>query len=126
MKTFWGCCPPNSFSIAPDPLLRDQTVHVDASIRNAGTADSGIFWIEFWGSRDQVYPGLDFPVAPSVRVDNLAPGATFALTDCSPNAFSWLPPGSHAIGCFVDRLDQVGETNEVDNYRFLKNRMIAP
>jgi hypothetical protein len=103
-----------------------QQVVPEGMIRNAGTQDSGPFWIEFWCSRDQNSPNLDFFVCDSIPVANLAPGASLDLTYFRRTLYSGIPSGDYAILCFVDRSDIVNETNEADNYSVVKGYSIAP
>lgn len=81
--------------------------------------DSGPFWIEFWGSWNEDYPTLDFFVADSIRVENLGPGESIDLDDYNIYTVG-MPPAEYTIIGFVDRLDQVNETNEADNYMFIR------
>jgi subtilase family serine protease len=114
------------FTISPDPLTAGQTAQINATVRNTGTGASGVFWIEFWASRDQCYPQLDYMLCDSVRVDNLAAGQAHTLANHTATVSSAIPAGSYAVGCFIDRIDQVNETDESDNYRFLSNRTVGP
>ena len=97
-----------------------------AKVRNAGTENSGTFWIEFWGSRDQSYPQLDFILCDSIKIENLAPGEMLDLAKYWCIMYGDVPPGNYAIVCFVDRVDQVNETDESDNYQFLRDQSISP
>jgi len=115
-----------SFDVASNPLTPGQVFYPTGTVRNAGTANSGEFWIEFWGSTQQGYPQTDFMLCDSIKINNLAPGEVVYLSLYPRTAYSDLPGGSCAIGCFVDRIDQVNETNESDNYWFLSNRQIGP
>jgi hypothetical protein len=90
----------------------------DATIRNAGTEDSGAFWIEFWGTREGCYPTLDFMLCDSIWVENLAPGEILDFQNETLGVYDGAPIDTIGIGCFVDRADQVNETEESDNYRF--------
>jgi subtilase family serine protease len=97
-----------------------------AKVRNAGTENSGTFWIEFWASRDQSYPQLDFILCDSIKIENLAPGEMLDLAEYWCIMYRNVPPGNYAIVCFVDRVDQVNETDESDNYQFLRDQSIVP
>jgi hypothetical protein len=97
-----------------------------AKVRNAGTENSGTFWIEFWASRDQSYPQLDFILCDSIKIENLAPGEMIDLAEYWCIMYRDVPPGNYGIVCFVDRVDQVNETDESDNYQFLRDQSIVP
>lgn len=115
-----------SFLIPPEPLIAGQVVQFAGTVRNSGSADTGKFWIEFWGSREQCYPQLDFMLCDSIPVANLAPAEAINLADYARRIYTAVASGSCAIGCFVDRADQVNETDESDNYQFVLNSGIGP
>jgi len=95
------------------------------TVRNAGTGDSGPFWIEFWACPgDPDYPWLDRYLHDSIRVNNLAPGGEFSLG--FGRATYLLPAGTYAAIAFVDRLDQVAETDETDNYAIVRGVAVEP
>jgi hypothetical protein len=97
------------------------------TVRNAGTANSGSFWVEFWASPgDADYPSAVWPVCPAMRVENLPPGGSVNLTHYRPNAHGSLPAGLCTILCIVDRTDQVVETDETDNYQMVRRMVIPP
>jgi hypothetical protein len=100
-------------------LTHGQSVALTGTVRNTGTQASGPFWIEFWGSRNQMYPSLDWRVCESILVSGLNAGASINLSTHPRTIYNSVPVGSCAIGCFMDRADAVSETNEADNYSFL-------
>jgi hypothetical protein len=95
-------------------------------VHNNGTAESGPFWIEFWITPgDPDYPWLDRYACDSIRVDNLTVGQTLYLNDYARTFYASIPGGEYAVIGFVDRLDQVIETDETDNYRIVR-RVVVP
>jgi hypothetical protein len=116
----------DDFSLTSGVLSPGQPMQVNATVRNDGTTSSGLFWIEFWALAEKCYPTLDFIISDSIRVPNLAPGEVLTLTDHTATMYGWIPPGTYAIGCYVDRADQVGETEESDNYILVRNQQIVP
>lgn len=117
-----------NFAVEPDTLRPGQEMRLGGTVRNAGTGNSGPFWIEFWASLEQLYPTLDFMLCDSIGVPNLAPGQEVRLSDYPRTLYGpqRIPQGTFAIGCFVDRVDSVNETDESDNYVFLRDRLIFP
>ena len=96
-------------------------IQLGGTVRNTGTNDSGAFWIEFWACPgDPDYPWLHTFCCDSILVENLAPGEAFDLSTQHRQFYSGLTPGIYAIIGFVDRLDQVNETDETDNYTVLR------
>jgi len=114
------------FAFGPNPIHRGQGITLAGQVRNTGTQDSGTFWIEFWGSRNEDSPELGFFLCDSVPVPNLAPGGSVDLSTIYRALYSRVPVGSCAVICFVDRTDLVNETNETDNYAVLRGYQIAP
>jgi len=93
--------------------------NMDAEIVNSGTADSGPFWVEFWAAPgNPAYPGLNYFAADSIFCPNLPPGGELWTRAYERLPFDWLRRTNRTIICFVDRLDQVAETDETDNYAF--------
>jgi len=121
-----------SLTVEPSVMYVGDDMNVSLGVRNTGTAASGTFWIEFWGSQTQPYPVLEFMLADSIKVENLNPGEMLILSDYpvrlygGPPPYGSLPTGPLAVGCFVDRIDQVNETDESDNYIFLGDRYLLP
>jgi hypothetical protein len=101
-------------------------IPLTGKVRNAGSQNSGPFWIEFWGAKDQVFPNLDFFLCDSISVTNLAPSAVVDFASYVRNLYAAAPTGSFAVLCFADRTDVVNESNEADNYVILTGRSIVP
>jgi hypothetical protein len=100
-------------------LTRGNPATLAGTVRNAGSAAAGPFWIEFWASTNQQYPSLDWFLCDSIFVNGLAPGAVINLATYARNLYGTIPTGPCAVGCFVDRTDMVNETDETDNYTFI-------
>ncbi len=115
-----------AFGSAFVPLHRGQTITPSGYVQNVGIHHTGPFWIEFWGSRNQDYPGLEFFLCDSIPVADLAPGTSVSLAAFPRTLYTAMPLGSVALILFPDRNDQVAETNETDNFAILRNRTIAP
>lgn len=115
-----------AFGSVGAPLHRGQVVRPTGVVHNVGTQNSGPFWIEFWGSRNQDFPGLDFYMCDSILVPDLAPGTSVSLSAHTRAIYSGVPTGDLAVTCFADRSDLVSETNEADNYAIVRGYQIAP
>jgi hypothetical protein len=121
-----------SLTVEPAIMYVGDDMNVSLTVRNAGSAASGTFWIEFWGSQTQPYPVLEFMLGDSIKVENLNPGEVLILSNRAVRLYGGLPPygplptGALSVGCFVDRIDQVSETDESDNYIFLGDRYLLP
>jgi len=100
-------------------LIRGNPVSVSGVVRNAGSQASGPFWIEFWASRNQQYPTLDWYICDSIRVNGLEPGGVIILPIYPRTLYGTMPAEPCAIGCVIDREDKVNETDESDNYAFI-------
>lgn len=109
------------FTFGPDGVHAGQSVNLGGIIRNSGTQDSGPFWVEFWGSYDQLYPRLDFFICDSISVTNLAPGQQINLGDYSRTLYGGTPAGRFMVGVVLDRPDQISERDETNNYTFIGN-----
>jgi len=97
-------------------------IGLGGAVRNAGTSDSGPFWIEFWvAPGDPDYPWLDRYARDSIHVDNLAPDGMLNLYSYPASFYGSLPAGEYVLIGFVDRLDQVMETDETDNYQLIRH-----
>ena len=96
-------------------------------VRNTGTSDSGPFWVEFWACPgDPDYPWPDRFVCDSIHVDNLAPGwEEIALSPLLRPLYE-IPTGQYVVIGSIDRLDQVAETDETDNYAIVRGVNISP
>jgi len=116
-----------NFQLAVSQSLRPP-IRLQGTVSNVGTADSGPFWIEFWAcSGDPDYPPwLERFLAYSIRVENLGPGEKINLADHPREFFGDFPAGRYLVIGFVDRPDQVAETDETDNYAILRNVTIVP
>jgi len=99
---------------------------LSGAVRNTGAQDSGPFWIEFWASPgDPDYPDFNRFACDSIRVDNLAPGGAVNLADHA-RSFYDLPSGQWVVTGFADRLDQVAEPDETDNYAVVRGIQVPP
>lgn len=121
----------DNFSFLPQWPRAGDPVQLGGQVMNNGTAPSGPFWIEFWGSFDQpgkFYPSLDFYLCDSIGVSDLAPGASLDLSGYSRTLYG-VPPHdmlqTFSVGCYVDRTDLVNETNETDNYEFVGPQLFS-
>jgi chitodextrinase len=102
-------------------------VALNGIVRNTGTGDSGPFWVEFWACPDDPdYPRLDRFLCDSIRMSNLAPAEEVDLSTLVRLIYPTVPQGRYAVICFVDRLDQVAETDETDNYAIVRNVQVQP
>jgi hypothetical protein len=102
-------------------------LQLDGTVSNEGTADSGPFWVEFWACPgDPNYPWLDRFLCDSIHVDNLAPGDSLSLAGHWLTTYPSVAAGQYAVIAFVDRLDQVIEIDETDNYQIVRNVAIPP
>jgi hypothetical protein len=103
-----------------------QIVFSNLQVYNGGTANSGQFWVEFWlcpGDAD--YPWLDRFARDSIQMDNLDP-ATVDVYYGQSFLYDSVPAGEYSLIVFVDRLDQVIETDETNNYVLLRHFVIPP
>ena len=121
-------CPPSGANLRLEDFgfhpTSDQPIR--GIVRNTGTGDSGKFWIELWVCPgDPDYPWPDRFACDSIYVDNLAPRGQMDLGNFTRRIYD-MPTGQYAVIGFVDRLDQVAETDETDNYAFVRNVMILP
>jgi hypothetical protein len=114
------------FGVTTATLRRGQPIPMIGLVRNTGTQDSGPFWIEFWGSFNQMYPDLNFYLCDSIYVPNLAPGTAFNLAAYPRTLYATAPTGPCMILCFPDRPDFVNETDESDNVAVIAGCLIAP
>jgi len=106
----------SGFSFAPNPAYSGQPLQLGGIVQNIGSEDSGPFWIEFFGSYGHVYPYIDFLLCDSIWVNNLAPGASIDLATYSRTLYG-TPSGTFMVIVVVDRLDQVNERDETNNYQ---------
>jgi hypothetical protein len=115
-----------NFAVTTTTLQRSQPIPMTGQVRNVGTQDSGPFWIEFWGSFNQMYPDLNFYLCNSIYVPNLAAGAALDLAANPRTLYSNLSTGPCMFLCFPDRPDFVNETDESDNVGAIAGGLIAP
>jgi len=108
-----------NFGVNPWPPQAGGTVHFSGTVRNAGSQDSGFFWIEFWSSPPTAFPILGAMIADSIGVDNLAPGEAVDLAGY-PRTIYWNFTTPCHVGVFADRPDWVNESDETNNYRFVR------
>jgi hypothetical protein len=104
-----------NFAVTTTTLRRGQPLGVSGQVRNTGAQDTGPFWIEFWGSLNQMYPDLNFFLCDSISVPNLAAGEALDLASYPRTLYDTAPTGPCMILCFPDRPDFVNETDETDN-----------
>jgi hypothetical protein len=126
-KRLLAISPPTGANLALDQLSMRETpgqwdyeVYLRASgrVRNTGSGPSGPFWVEFWASDRLDYPQLNECLGGFVTT-SLDPGQEYVFTDYVAAIYSSSIPHWRLYGCFVDRTDQVHETDETDNYIFL-------
>jgi len=108
----------SGFTFGPNPVFAGQPITLGGVVRNIGTENSGPFWIEFFGSGNRPYPSADFFLCDSIFVNDLAPGATIDLSTYSRVLYG-TTPGTFLVGVVADRLDQVSERDETNNYQFV-------
>jgi len=115
-----------NFTFAQGPQW--PAVALGVVVRNTGAADSGPFWIEFWACPgDPDYPWLDRFCCDSIGIPNLAPGEEFDLSTVTRSFYATqILPGTYAIIGFIDRLDNVIETDETDNYAIVRGFHVPP
>lgn len=113
------------FTVGPPHLRNGGTVLFGGKVRNTGTEAAGPFWIEFWGSFASLYPLMDFFLCDSLYVADLAPGAAIDLSTLTRTLYP-CPAGTFPVGCVADRIDQVNELDETDNYQFIGPVQISP
>jgi hypothetical protein len=112
-----------NFSFTPGATW--PAVNLGGIVRNAGTVDSGSFWIEFWvAPGDPDYPWPTRFACESIHVDNLAAGATIDLAGHRRDVYTLLNPGQYVVIGFVDRPDHVAESDETDNYRIVRGFVV--
>jgi len=63
-------------------------------------------------------------LADSIHFANLAPGQTVRLT--MVKRLYGVPDGPYSVVIFADRLDQVAETDETDNYAIVRGVTVPP
>ncbi|MBM3333725.1 hypothetical protein FJY63_03600, partial [Candidatus Sumerlaeota bacterium] len=112
-------------SVAPQTLVRGKAINLSGQIRNAGTENSGPFWIEVFGSFRSDFPQPDFFICDSILVQNLAAGKSVDLSQYPRTLYANVPTGQVSIIVFADRTDLVNETNEADNYVILSGYQIS-
>jgi hypothetical protein len=110
------------FALSPNPAQSGQPVAFAGRVVNRGTQASGPFWIEFWGSWDWPYPGLNFFLCDSIFVANLDPGGAADLP-AHPRQLYNVPAGIFMVGCFADRDDAINESDETNNYQFVEGQV---
>jgi V8-like Glu-specific endopeptidase len=110
----------SGFSFGPNPAYSGDPLALGGIVQNVGSQDSGSFWIEFFGSYTPYYPNADFFLCDSIHVSNLAPGQAIDLS-VYPRTLYSTPSGTFMVGVMADRLDQVSERDETNNYLFLDN-----
>jgi|GEM_PF-3957701 len=96
-----------------DPLNWGMTVNMDANVRNAGTADAGVFDVTIYLSEDNIVDQADNALY-TFTINSLAAGSL-----ASNNIDITLPAagtdGEYNLIMVVDSGDEIVETNEEDN-----------
>lgn len=114
----------SNFTFGPQWTKEGDAIQLGGQVSNVGTEAAGPFWVEFWGSFDdpgKVYPTLDFMVCDSILVTGLAPGESIDLSTYNQTLYA-IPDHeilqTFQIGCIVDRIDSVPESNDTNNFDF--------
>jgi hypothetical protein len=110
------------FGMSPNPANSGQQVVFSGRVVNRGSQASGPFWVEFWGSWDRPFPGLNFFLCDSIFVPNLGSSSTMDLASY-PRPLYNVPTGTFTIGCFADRDDAINELDETNNYQFVDGQV---
>jgi len=106
---------------APVRLAPGMTLSIWARVENRGTAPSGPFWLEFWGSKSGGLT-LDEFVADSALVSTIAPGGAVDLA-LTRSLYS-IPDGRYTFTVLADRLNQVAESDESNNKRAVAQKRL--
>jgi hypothetical protein len=105
--------------VAPPAVSLDagRNLTITGTVRNDGTTTSGSFWAEtFYGSfSGDGFFGRQGQMGGGQRCEFLAPGATWAFAQTE-----YLPTGTWVVAVPVDSTDIVPETNETDNYHYVR------
>jgi len=107
--------------MTPNPAHDGQQATFSGRVVNRGSEARGPFWIEFWGSWDKPFPGLNFFLCDSIYVENLDVSATVELS-YYPRTLYNVTTGTFTIGCFADRDDSINELDETNNYQFVEGQ----
>ncbi len=105
---------PSLTLIDPEPLGTYQTVHIEVTVQNTGTADiASLFWVDLYAD-----PKLDTPLDQQASVDwvavnGLAAGSAITFTMQVPEGFDTV--GEHTLLAVVDTWNQIAESDETDN-----------
>jgi hypothetical protein len=102
---------PTAGSVEPE-----TTMTLTVEIANLGDANTGPFWLEYFGSRDGGVTLSAF-LGDSDRVANLAPGRRVAFTTAKP-LYS-IADGPYSIVVAADRPGSVTETDETNNRKVI-------
>ncbi|MBM3334347.1 hypothetical protein FJY63_06775 [Candidatus Sumerlaeota bacterium] len=109
----------DTVSIAPLYGAKGSQVQVGFMVRNVGGSLAGSSWTHVYLSRDSVvnWPaaGDDYVWRSGIRVQSLAPGAAFGFSETL--TVPVLAPGNYHILIQADVLNEVRESNEVNNVR---------
>jgi hypothetical protein len=100
------------FSASTSPLAPGDPVSFRVAVANIGDADTGPFWLEYWGSRDGGITLSNF-LAVSDSIANLPPGRIAPLEPSKPLAA--IPDGPYSVVVAADRPRNVAESNEANN-----------
>ncbi len=98
----------------PEPLGTYQTVHVEVTLANTGTADiASLFWVDLYAD-----PRLDVPLEQQASVDwvavnGLAAGTSITFTMWVDGGFKTV--GNHTLLAIADTWNQIAESEETDN-----------
>ncbi len=98
----------------PEPLGTYQTVHVEVTLANTGTANiASLFWVDLYAD-----PRLDVPLEGQASVDwvavnGLAAGSSITFTMWVNGGFQTV--GDHTLLAIADTWNQIAESDETDN-----------
>lgn len=107
----------------PTQLAPGSALQFQVTLENAGTAPTGAFWLEYWGSRDGGIT-LDSFLTSSEKIDSLAPGQTLDLN--STRTLGSVPDGLYTVVFVADRQNDVFEVTETNNRLvFPGNRLLT-
>lgn len=100
----------------PRVLNGGDPIAIAGFIRNAtGAPTAGSCWVEFF-----VSPNPDFSeprrfLCDSVKLPALGVGGSFSLASLQRTVYSDIPAGEYTFGVVIDRLQEVAESNEMNN-----------
>ncbi len=104
---------PQSFKSAKATVAPGEAVTVYGSVKNPGSSAAGAFKIEWRLSTNTTLTTTDTLLKTLSKTGVSAGGLTSALTSVTVPATT--KPGTYYLGIWVDRANQVAETNESNN-----------